>query len=600
MPGLSIISGMNAQLMIHRYGIRPLTAKALMLCLSLMATLAYGADEKPVLTLPEDLPAGVENNLRVLIDLPRYPCRPGAGQKALIQRQVRDNGTQALQALGYYQSQVTQHWQAASEQTCFGMRLDVTHGTPTAIESFDVQIQGEASQDPAFKRLIDNARLAPGTRLRHDRYEKLKSALQQTLINNGYVEGDLTVHRLEVDRDRHTARIVMKVESGPRYRFGEVALKGDARIREWLLRAYLQFSAGEPFSNDRLLATQQAYLGSGYFSAVRLERGEPDPRQHTVPISITFTPRNEWALLAGVGVSTDTGPRLRLGVENRRINGAGHTARAETELSSVRQGVGASYQIPLSDPVNEKLDLHTTYQNEDTDSRESETLSVGADHIVKLESGWVATTSLEYLREIYNVADQVDQADLIMPGFQLSRVKSDDPVYPTRGWRLGGKVRGASQAISSTSFVQFDGWGKLILPVFRGRLLTRFEVGYTQIDSIRDLPASLRFFAGGDSSVRGFGYESLGPENDDGDVIGGRHLLIGSVEYDHPVSESWSVAVFSDAGNAFNDFNDYDMIRSAGFGVRWRSPLGPIRVDLARGLEADSDWRLHLSMGPDL
>lgn len=587
--------------MIHRQGIALSLLTTLMLCLSLMATPAWAAKEKPTLTLPDKLPSQVAANLRVLIDLQRYPCRPGRGQRALIQRQVRDNASQAMQALGFYQPQVSQHWQEPGEEGCFGLRLDVDPGTPTLIETATITLTGEALQDPAFERAIRDAKLSPDEPLRHDRYESLKKNLQQLLINRGYMEGELSVHRLEVDRDRQRARIVMKVDSGPRYRFGEITLKGDPQIKDWLLRAYLQIHSGELFTNDRLLATQQAYLGSGYFSAVRLERGEPDKDARTVDISITFTPRNQWALLAGIGVSTDTGPRLRLGVENRRLNGDGHTARAETELSSVRQGVGASYQIPLSDPINEKLDLHTTYQNEDTDSRESESLSIGGDYIVKLHSGWVATTSLEYLREHYSVADETGQMDLVIPGFQLSRVKSDDPIYPTRGWKLGAKVRGASQAmLSSTSFVQFDGWGKLIVPVFRGRLLTRFEVGYTQIDSVRDLPASLRFFAGGDASVRGYGYEALGPKNRFGDIIGGRHLLVGSVEYDHPISQSWSLAAFTDAGNAFNDFNDYDMIRSAGFGVRWHSPLGPIRIDLARGLESDSDWRLHLSMGPDL
>ena len=587
--------------MTQRHGITLFPAMALMLGLLLMATSARAAARKPALALPETLPTAVADNLRVLIDLQRYSCRPSAGQRALIQRQVRDNSHQALQALGFYQSRVTQRWSPPGEQGCFELRLEVDPGPPTLIETVNIVLTGDAQQDPAFQSAIRAANLVPGERLRHDHYDALKKTLQQLLINRGYAEGELTVHRLEVDRDRQRARIVMKMDSGPRYRFGTVRLQGEPQISEWLLRAYLQFQAGEPFSNESLLATQQAYLGSGYFSAVRLERGEPDRSRHTVGITITFTPRNEWALLAGIGVSTDTGPRLRLGVENRRVNGRGHTARTEAELSSVRQGVGASYQIPLSDPLNEKLDLHTTYQNEDTDSRESESLSIGGDYIVKLESGWVSTASLEYLRETYSVANQIDQVDLVIPGFQLSRVKSDDPVYPSRGWRLGAKVRGASQAmLSSATFAQFDGWGKFILPVFQGRLLTRFEVGYTQIDSVHDLPASLRFFAGGDASVRGFGYESLGPKNDEGEVIGGRHLLVGSVEYDHPISPSWSVAVFSDAGNAFNDFNDYDMIRSAGFGVRWRSPLGPIRIDLARGLASDRDWRLHLSMGPDL
>ncbi|MCH2559185.1 MAG: autotransporter assembly complex protein TamA [Alcanivorax sp.] len=578
-----------------------LTLMALATLLGLALTSPSRADEQPELTLEGELPEGVAANVRTLVDLSRYPCRPGPGQQTLIRRQVRDDARSALQALGFYQPTLTPHWTNADDDHCFRFRLTVDPGPPTLLTGPDIRIQGEAADDPAFQRAVDDSGLREGQRLRHDRYEALKRTLQQLLINRGYAEGALTEHRLEVDRDRHRARVVLHLDSGPRYHFGQVTLAGDTQLKERLVRAYLGFAAGEPFSNERLLSAQQAYLGTGYFSAVRVERGEPDRTDRSIDITLHFTPRNEWALLAGAGISTDTGPRVRLGIENRRVNAAGHKARAETELSGVRQGVGAGYTIPLSDPLNEKLELRTSYVNEQTDTTDSEIFSVGADYIVKLDSGWVATPSIEYLRETYEVADQIDQAELVIPGFQLSRVKSDDPVYPRFGWRLGGKVRGAHKALSSSAtFVQYDLWGKLIVPVFKGRFITRGEFGFTDVTDVTELPASLRFFAGGDASVRGFAYESLGPKNDDGDVIGGRHLLVGSVEYDYPITRNWSVAVFGDAGNAFNDFDDYEIERSAGFGVRWRSPLGPIRVDLARGVEENRDWRLHLSMGPDL
>lgn len=578
-----------------------LTLMAFATLLGLALTSPSRADEQPELTLEGELPEGVAANVRTLVDLSRYPCRPGPGQQTLIRRQVRDDARRALQALGFYQPTLTPRWSEPDDDHCFRLTLAVQPGPPTLLTGPDIRIQGEAADDPAFQRAVDDSGLREGQRLRHDRYEALKRTLQQLLINRGYAEGALTEHRLEVDRDRHRARVVLHLDSGPRYRFGAVTLAGDTQLKEPLVRAYLGFAAGEPFSNERLLSAQQAYLGTGYFSAVRVERGEPDRADHTIDITLHFTPRNEWALLAGAGVSTDTGPRVRLGIENRRVNADGHKARAETELSGVRQGVGAGYTIPLSDPLNEKLELRTSYVKEQTDTTDSEIFSVGADYIVKLDSGWVATPSIEYLRETYEVADQVDQAELVIPGFQLSRVKSDDPVYPRFGWRLGGKVRGAHKALSSSAtFVQYDLWGKLIVPVFKGRFITRGEFGFTDVTDVTELPASLRFFAGGDASVRGFAYESLGPKNDDGEVIGGRHLLVGSVEYDYPITRNWSVAVFGDAGNAFNDFDDYEIERSAGFGVRWRSPLGPIRVDLARGVEENRDWRLHLSMGPDL
>ena len=239
--------------------------------LTLLATLAalvmpgrVSADPTPELTLKTagdlEWPDGVEANLRTLIDLSRYPCRPGTGQKALIQRQVRDNSRAALQALGFYQPVLTPQWRDADEERCFALTLTVDPGEPTRISAVDITLNGDAADDPAFQRTIDNAGLKQGQRLRHDRYSRLKQSLQQLLINRGYAEGALTRHRLEVDRDRREARVVLQVDSGPRYRFGDITLTGDEQINEPLRRAYLQFESGEPFSNDKLLATQQAYL----------------------------------------------------------------------------------------------------------------------------------------------------------------------------------------------------------------------------------------------------------------------------------------------------------------------------------------------------
>jgi len=133
------------------------------------------------------------------------------------------------------------------------------------------------------------------------------------------------------------------------------------------------------------------------------------------------------------------------------------------------------------------------------------------------------------------------------------------------------------------------------------RLLARVESGTTWIDSVEDLPASLRYFTGGDQSIRGYGFRELGPLNDDGtEVVGGRNLTVGSVEFDYLVRSNWRVAVFADAGNAFNNPDDFDFMRSVGFGVRWLSPVGPIRIDIAHPFNSDDAFRIHVTMGPDL
>lgn len=580
--------------------------RRLLLCLliGMLPGMLLAADKGLVLDITGELDDATRNNVRILVAADRYACVPERTTRAFIARQVRQNSELALQAMGYFQPTLTLHWQRLTKANqCAVLSLHIEAGPATLISERDIRLTGDAADDKQFLQVIDNAGLVVGERLQQNRYDSLKQALQQLLIDRGYAEGELVAHRLEIDQAQQTARVVLHVDSGPRYRFGQIALAGDTGLEDNLLRDFLRFSSGEPFSQRQLLETQQAYLGTSYFSAVRMVRGEPDATQRTIDVTVRFSPRNRWALLSGIGVSTDTGPRLRLGVEDRRVNRFGHTARAEAKVSGVSQGVGTGYQIPLGDPVNEKLDLHTGYLNEETDTSQRESLNVGADYIVRTRSGWMVTPSLTYLKEVYAVADQISRARLVMPGFQLMRVKADDPIYPTRGWKAGFQVKGSAEPLwSTTRFVQYDLWGKLILPVpfVGGRLLARGQLAATQVSDIGELPVSLRFFAGGDSSVRGFAYQSLGPRNDNDEVIGGRDLLVGSVEYDYRVGRSWALALFSDWGNAFNDFSDYEVERSAGVGVRWISPLGPIRLDVARGLKADQGWRLHLSMGPDL
>ncbi|WP_237440407.1 autotransporter assembly complex family protein [Alcanivorax sp. DP30] len=566
--------------------------------LLLLLPLSLLAREAPELIISGDANEAVTGNIHALINLEGYPCQPPKAQYGLIRRQILKHGNEALQAMGYYDGELS--FSADTTGDCATVTLDVRTGPPVILVSADIRLHGEAADDPAFQKLAKDHQLHIGQRLQHDRYSRLKRSLQQNLINRGYVEGSLSRHELTVDTVRREATIVLVVDSGPRYHFGKVEVNG-SDLAPGLVNAYIQFQEGQPFDSKRVLETQQAYLGAGYFSAARIQKGTADPATREIPVSITLSDNHRWSLLTGIGFSTDTGPRIRLGIENRRVNRQGHRFRAETQLSEVEQGAGASYQIPLSDPLRERLDLHTSYINEDTDSNTNERWSTGADYIVEMDNKWVSTLSLEYLRETWQIADEVDQAELVIPGYQLSRIKANDPIYPTFGWRLSGKIKGAHQGLSSTaSFLQFTPSAKLVFPVVGGRVLTRVDLGYTEINDVTELPASLRFFAGGDSSIRGFGYESLGPEDANGEVIGGRHMATGSLEYDHPITAKWHFAVFTDAGNAFNDIEDYELRHSAGAGIRWRSPLGPIRLDLARAVDEHRAWRIHLSMGPDL
>ena len=559
----------------------------------------------PVLAAPAFVVQGgnqlQRENIEAWLGSPREGCDLPVMRERAMKRRVRNDTAGALKALGYYQPQITLDLQR--DANCWQLRVRFSPGEPVRIVAIDVQLQGEAENDSAFIALKQSPPMVIGDPARHDQYEQLKNRLLRLAAERGYFESSLQRQALHVDVAAGEAVIELHVQSGPRYRFGEVSFEQDI-LTDKLLDKFVRFETGDPFDNRRLLSLRQSLSGSGYFADVRV-RSEPDSESRTVAVIVSANPRARYVYTAGVGFATDTGPRFRLGMENRRVNRRGHRFDTGLELSPVRSGIGMNYMVPMGDPARERVTFSNSYLHEKVDDYSSDRYRLGVAHMRELESGWLAnwmsTRSLDFEREFFTVAGESDRTDLLMPGYELSRVRSDDPIYPRRGWRLRGKVRVAHEDVVSTvSLVQVRGHAKWVFPTWYGRILMRVEGGATLADEVADLPSSVRFFTGGDNTIRGYAYQSLGPTNDDGDVIGGRHMLVGSMEYDIPFAQNWSWAVFVDGGNAYDALDAFDPVYGHGTGIRWRSPIGPLRLDIAKPSDGRDNFRLHISMGMDL
>jgi translocation and assembly module TamA len=274
----------------------------------------------------------------------------------------------------------------------------------------------------------------------------------------------------------------------------------------------------------------------------------------------------------------------------------------DAKVFQIGSNVIARYRIPVLDPRTDELTLFAEYRDDDPVTSFSRIGRFGT----VLSTRWRRSRldySLVYHIEDFEVADNDDVVNMLIPGIAVSYISSRDPVHVRHGFRLDASLQGAAEKVlSEISFAQLHLRGKFILsPWRRGRFLARGELGTTVTPELQELPASLRYFAGGDQSVRGYPYKSLGPVNADGEVTGGRYLLVGSLEYEHALNDKWAVAAFIDAGNAFDELDEPHFEQGAGVGIRWRSPVGPVRVDLANAIsDPDRGWRLHISIGPDL
>ena len=511
-----------------------------------------------------------------------------------------EQARQALRALGYYNPDID--WQVSSE-TPARLVLSIAPGEPVRITSRTVKVLGPAARDEDFPPIAPE-RLAVGNVLDHSAYESVKSTIQNRAARLGYFDGSFTKSRLAVDPDALSAEVELVYESGERYRLGEVRFEPGHPFEENLLEKFVTFEPGTLYHADKIAKLNKDLSDSGYFSQVFVDASPQEAEGRTLPVTVRLTARDPRSVAAGIGFSTDVGPRVRGTWTEYWVNAMGHRRSVESELSAPRQSLSAWYELPLDPPMTDSIRFTTGYLREDIEDVESERLTLGQQWQHGMADGWQQILSLRWEGERYQIGNEDTRtSSLFLPGASYSKLVTDSPVDPSRGYRLTFETVGAHRSLlSDADILQVQALARGLITVGDGhRFLARLKLGAVATNEFEDVPPSLRFFAGGDQSVRGYGYETLSPKDENGNDIGGRYLIVGSVEYQFPLTETWRLAAFADEGNAVNDFFE-PRASGLGVGVRWVSPVGPLRLDIAKGLDEElgGGWRIHFSMGPEL
>jgi len=539
----------------------------------------------------------LEENIRAHLSVDERCSSEGRRLNRLLP-QIRRDVERAAQALGFYNMTHTAEFTAGDP--CWRLQIAVQPGSVVRFGEIDINIDTSAENAALFADVLENSPVRGDERLNHSDYERLKSQLTAAAVENGFFSARFNRSELAVDLQRNVADVKLDFDPGIRYQFGEIRIEPISALSNEFISRFIEFDQGTPYATEDLVTLRESFNVSQYFSQVSVTPQLGEAQDQHVPIGIELVPRPRRAYMSGIGVSTDTGPRLRFSYEDRYINRRGHRLSANLGLSTVRQEPDVSYVIPLRNPVYESLRFSGGYLGEETDSFSSDAIRLGATYRSRVWGEWIQNIFINFQSEQFDVADVSERTNSTVPGISWTRTKSDDPVFPTRGWRLFAQVSGASKDLfSSITFTQFTANAKVIRSLGPVRLLMRAEAATTLADELKELPASLRFFTGGDTSVRGYQYGALGALNELGEVIGGKNLLAASAEIDFNVRPGWLGAVFYDAGNSFADFGDMNLKHSVGIGARWLSPIGPIRVDVAHSI-SDNAFRLHITMGPDL
>ena len=576
------------------------------LCLSAAAAQAAVVGKVEIRGLDE----AMTENVRLSLSLVESIGKDVSGRRmAYLVREAEDETREALAPFGYYSPEI----QVERDRSNGVVTITVIPGEPVRVRNSTVAIEGGAERDRYMREEVAAFAPGPGAIFDSSLYESSKTRISRRLAERGYFDADFLSRRVEVTRAEHAADIDLRWSSGVRYDMGHVGFEQTPNqiIDPALLGKLVYWDEGSYYHQGKLDRLRTSLVSLDYFSRIEIEprtdeAAVADDGSKRVPVKVTLTPAKRSIYTAGLSYGTDSGAGVRLGLERRYVNKRGHKALAQVDFAQKRKTATVQYRIPAFAWLDGWYTASVQLADEQTDYMDNRRVEFVASRSGQVDRKLNAVASLHVLRERWAYTGDLDHpgyryGSFTFPSLRAEYVDADDRLYPRKG--LGGSVllRGAHEGLGSDAgFLQaharaswFKGVGT------RSRLIVRGELGHTFTGEVVDMPPSLRFFAGGDRSIRGYGYREVGPRIGDFG-LGGKNVVTTSLEFERYFNESWGAAVFVDSGSAFNG-KDPDMHTGVGIGVRWRSPVGPVRIDIARGLDDPrSPFTIGLNIGADL
>ena len=569
-----------------------------LLPLLVLPSLALGADLQPLQLTGLD--AELATNVRAHLSLESMSAaqrtRVSETRLSYLLRVAPDEARQGLEPYGYYDAVITPEVIRDGDKVT--VRLAVVLGEPVRVRALDVAVSAPGADDDLVAQRVAGFMPRVGDVFQSAVYEANKAAIARALGERGYFDGQLRARRVEVTRADHTADIALAWDSGVRYRLGAVTFVGQ-QLRDGVLDPLVPWTAGEPFDQQRLLELQQSLLDTDFFSGIELQPAPEKAVDHVVPMTVTLVPAKRSVYNLGLRYGTDSGAGINARLERRWLNDRGHKLLLDLNIAQFKSNFTTQYKIPAFRWLDGWLTYQASLREEQIQDLSTQTVDLAVTRSGRWRR-WNLLAGLNYKRERADSLsnDQHDYYTVVFPSVWGQWKTSDNPNTPRRALGLTVEARAGSASLGSdVDFLQVRAEGRWIRGLgASNRLLLRGELGTTVVDDFSLLPPSLRFYAGGDHSVRGFGYKEIGTV--DGDLFGGKHLAVASAEFEHMFTPVWGAAVFIDAGDAFDD--RFDAHVGVGAGLRWRSPVGPVRVDIASDVsESDPGLRLHVSVGPD-
>lgn len=529
-------------------------------------------------------------------------------QMPLFLERAKTEALSIAQAVGFFSAQVDVDFEPGAAGHLPVVRIVVDAGARTTVNRFEFILDGPPQAVKLHDQLRERWPLPEGTFFRSAAWQSGKRLLIDALQQRGYVRARIVDSEARIDPRNTTAALMVRIDSGSQLDFGPMTIEGLSRYDASIVRALAPWAEedAQPYDFDEVLTFQARLRTSGYFNSAEVlpDFGAvlDDPARTTVPLRVVLSERAAQRVSVGLGVSSDEGVRALLGYEHHNVLGKGWQLESGVLLQSVRRRVFASLRTPQKasghyyqggvrierfDVQGERTNRQTAFVGEGKRTGDAERF-----------------LSVQYQTEQRDLRGlgSVGSTSALSLSYAWSTRRLDSALDPRRGYTISAQLSGASQALlSDRSFVRMHARTMRFWPMpddsflDGGILIGLAEFGQVFAAGRDGIPSENLFRTGGTSSVRGYDFLSLGVREGNA-VVGGRVLALGSFEYQHPVRRDWYAAAFVDAGDAADSWGRYHAVVGYGVGVRWRSPVGPVSVDLAYG-EAVRDWRVHFSVG---
>ncbi|HAS1113126.1 TPA: autotransporter assembly complex protein TamA [Enterobacter cloacae] len=549
----------------------------------------------------EGLSGALEKNVRAqLSTIESDEVTPDRRFRARVDDAIREG----LKALGYYEPTIDFDLRPPPKKGRQVLIARVSPGEPVLIGGTNVVLRGGARTDRDYLDLL-STRPKIGTVLNHGDYDSFKKSLTSVSLRKGYFDSQFNKSQLGIALGRRQAFWDIDYDSGERYRFGDVTFEG-SQIREEYLQNLVPFKKGDYYHSRDLAELNRRLSATGWFNSVVVApEFEKARKTKVLPLHGVVSPRTENTIETGAGYSTDVGPRVRATWKKPWMNSYGHSLTTSASISAPEQQLDFSYKIPLlKNPLEQYYLVQGGFKRTDLNDTESDSTTLAVSRFWDLSSGWQRAINLRWSLDHFTQANVTNTTMLLYPGVMISRTRSRGGLMPTWGDSQRYSIDYSNTMWGSDvdfSVIQAQNvWIRTLYD--KHRFVMRGKLGWIETGDFDKVPPDLRFFAGGDRSIRGYKYKSIAPKDDDGKLIGASKLATGSLEYQYNVSGKWWGAMFVDGGEAVSDIRRSDFKTGAGVGVRWQSPVGPIKLDFAVpvGDKEEHGLQFYIGLGPEL